>query len=318
VRKRIHWLLKLVLSKVVYSDIGYLILTFLYELLKYGGEAPTWQTELDNLNAKFETSFFHASLSPWLFSSVIPYYPYETPPPSLDPAEASLPSLDPVEASLPSGEDKDVLPPSSEGKDIPLHSNDHPFSFGPIHDLNGAILSSFPDLNKNIVSGHAGLWGSLEDVKKMIPYLRQTQIQGMKELGYENSSNEYVLGLRRKEYEGRTFYGHYGFTGVHFWFDLKEAYQIFLTNRTSARSSTSPKTSRVLSIKSVSLQKSFLFLIDKDGTFKEVEGGELIKLINEAHLNTTRTWDKKYTQPIFPFKELDSLREQLLKFTFPK
>jgi hypothetical protein len=223
-----------------------------------------WKQALDQLNSKHDTNFFHASISPEKSCLAIPYFPYLS-----------------VDSAL--------RKPSATTQ------------FGPAHDTNANILASL-GTGKNIVSGHAGLFGNISDVVSLIPTLAETQFTYTKQAN-DISNSRFILGLDTNfGKENENIFGHLGYTGTSLWFGKKESVQnslnfhILLTNRTAKRNLNSQKSKRIYLISD--LQKNSLACVFKNG--KDIDSlpyqnwfDELGKMEDKSEL----VWDSSAIQP---------------------
>jgi CubicO group peptidase (beta-lactamase class C family) len=175
-----------------------------------------WKNALLEHNRAQGTHFFHASLNPEKTKRAIPTYPYL------------------------------VL----QGHDVPTGAFQKR-SFGNVHDTNGNILA-----HHGIVSGHAGLFGSVLDVLLAIPFLSQSQ-QQLLTSSPTNKHGRYVFGLDTPDSAASTagpltwplppdqnIFGHLGHTGTSFWINQSESQTdstVILTNRTAHRTTYGPQ-----------------------------------------------------------------------------
>jgi len=202
----------------LYSDVNYFLLARAFENLaapafQSGGEAGSfdWSAALAALNALSDTHFQHASLTAEIRS--VPFFPYV----------------------------------STEAESISPH--DATFEpFGAAHDTNANILASGL---AGLVSGHAGLFGTVADVDRSLASL----VEGLGAV-CENHGR-FVRGLDTPSGPGSTaglrnfppaprgsILGHLGYTGTSFWLERKHQGEghdtiakrhILLTNRTASR-----------------------------------------------------------------------------------
>lgn len=117
--------------------------------------------------------------------------------------------------------------------------------FGHVHDTNANILSSLEE--HNIVSGHAGFFGSAFDICKAIPFLAKTQQQAQNFSLQTNRTSRFcygldtpttpqsTAGLRHYDQYKNSVFGHLGYTGTSFWWQGEKQHHILLTNRTAKR-----------------------------------------------------------------------------------
>lgn len=195
-----------------YSDIGYFLLARIAENMPYGQPTDFWSERLNSANSANGTHFFHASLTPSHTTRAIPAYPY---------------------TSL----QNQIVPSGAFQKR----------EFGHLHDTNGNILASH-----GIVSGHAGMFGTVLDVALAIPTLANTQ-KRLLESSPANTSSRFIFGLDTPSAgtsaagpltwpleKGQQIFGHLGYTGTMFWFlqtpnEALAKFNILLTNRTAQR-----------------------------------------------------------------------------------
>lgn len=217
-----------------------------------------WKQALDQLNNRHDTKFFHASISPKKSCLTIPYFPYLA-------------------------------------VDSALRKANTTIQFGPVHDTNANILASL-ETGKNIVSGHAGLFGNISDVVSLIPTLAETQF-AYSTHAKEISNSRFILGLDTNfGKENENIFGHLGYTGTSFWFSKQEDIQaslnfhVLLTNRTAKRNLNSQKSKRIYLISD--LQKNSLACVFKNE--KDIDSipyqhwfDELVRVENRSEL----IWD---------------------------
>jgi CubicO group peptidase (beta-lactamase class C family) len=194
-----------------YSDIGYGLLARILEALPNNATEPfSWEAALAKHNALLGTEFLHAALHGDAVKNSIPFYPYWR-------------LYD------------QPVPPSP--------TND--YEFGLVNDTNANLLAA-----EKVVSGHAGLFGTINDVLAGTSFLARTQV-GFSEnqrtrhprfsVGLDTpTSADSSAGVREWPLaQGEEICGHLGFSGTAFWFQLREnqhaGTQCLLTNRTARR-----------------------------------------------------------------------------------
>lgn len=184
-------------------------------------------------------------------------------------------------------------------------------SFGAPHDTNANILSS---LGQNMVSGHAGLFGSVFDILKAIPFLAQTQREALEHHKKNNHSLRFrygfdtpttpqtTAGLKNYEQHRDSVFGHLGYTGTSFWWHGEAQYHTLLTNRT-ARRQTQLEHPRIYVMSD--LQKNQHFFFSQMGQ-KTVEL-HFDSLKNTLLLHSERTikqWDSKDLSALYDLAEV--------------
>lgn len=233
-----------------------------------------WKKSLDQLNNSLGTRFFHASLNPEKSAHAMPYFPYKT---TLQKESAFFEE------------------------------------FGPAHDTNANILASL-GAGQNIVSGHAGLFGSVCDVAKAVQYLSQTQ-NNFLESNKMLSQDRFVWGLDTpqspdsqagiqnwEKHKGHVF-GHLGYTGTSFWFysptktRAESDFHVLLTNRTAQRSSLSLKGKRIFTISQTAGSSSHYF-IHEHGKIEEISQEKTFDDIAACCAKSKCTWDSSVMRVI--------------------
>lgn len=258
-------------SAQVYSDVDYFILTRILENLKQN-PVRDWTTALDELNEANGTQLVHASISGEATQCAIPSYPY-------------------------------VVCEKSEDVGDESYSK-----FGSPHDTNANILSSLGS-TEAIVSGHAGLYGSVVDVLKMLTYLDNSQRTLRSEI--KKSHPEYGNGKRFAFgldtpgdanslsspphwplLAGEHIAGHLGYTGTAAWFLQKEEdskHAVVLTNRTAQRVRLGgQRIPRLVSLLEFKTNQASYFIVD-DKCSRAVDSDEFIST-NQFYYKTSRRY----------------------------
>lgn len=172
----------------------------------------TWAQRLDLINTTLGTQFTHASINPNHCSRALPAFPY-------------------------TNIQNQIVPQGAFQKR----------EFGCVHDTNANMLARV-----GVVSGHAGLFGTILDVISAIPTLAASQHRLTSSLRNANAPR-FAFGLDTPTSEqsaagplqwplpsNSRIYGHLGYTGTMFWFnqnvsgELKDI-SVLLTNRTAHR-----------------------------------------------------------------------------------
>ncbi|WP_186648529.1 serine hydrolase [Fluviispira vulneris] len=256
-------------SLTIYSDINYYILARIIEMIDDKNE--TWEKRLFFLNNYLDTAFSHASINSSYLKNCVPYFPYI----------------------------------SSYNSELATHQFKS-FNYGSVHDSNANILSALGE-KSNIVSGHAGLFGSISDVAKAVSALSRSQYL------LQNSSakekNRFIAGLDTPETKKTSagiknwpiqfgdVFGHLGYTGTSFWFynqlnkKVSENYHILLTNRTSERKKMGVlKCPRILIVSEIKRNTTQYFqIIDKEISL--IPFSEVNDLCQELSEYSHRIWD---------------------------
>lgn len=199
-----------------YSDVNFFLLSRILENLNIRPFVG-WRATIDSHNQQFGTNFFHASLDASKTKSAIPYYPYL--------------ATERVETQV---EDAKWLA-----------------NFGPVHDTNANILASF---DEPIVSGHAGLFGTANDVVPVLEWLARSQTELCDTYrDFDHRNSRFVFGCDTPSSidstaglnfwpiaESDTVGGFLGYTGTMGWFHhFRETNEVktnvLLTNRTAQR-----------------------------------------------------------------------------------
>ncbi|RDB36986.1 MAG: hypothetical protein DCC88_02345 [Spirobacillus cienkowskii] len=196
-----------------YSDVNYFLLARIVEDNFLDNNG--WIGLINFLNNNLNTNFYHSSIHLEKINNFIPFYSYM----SINKDEISL-----------------------------IKKNK--FKYGFCNDNNANFLSYFRE--NSIVSGHAGFFGNIIDVKIAVKKLINSQRKILNSKNYISKvNNQFVFGLDTpsKEnsvsgikdwdlYKNKVF-GHLGYTGTSFWFcvdeNKNEQYHILLTNRTAKR-----------------------------------------------------------------------------------
>jgi len=204
----------------VYSDINYYLIARVIENLTLS-EFKGWAGIIDSLNQQWNTEFWHASLDPERSQQAISYFPY-----------------------IHSQHVAHIY----ESRKL----NNHAGEFGSVHDTNANILATeFRSAQSiaPIVSSHAGLFGSVLDIVKAVPFFLDTQsdfaaldcITSARSSrfcwGLDTPSNaSSTAGLKVWPLpEGRSVFGHLGYTGTALWMAEDSQFHTLLTNRTAQR-----------------------------------------------------------------------------------
>ncbi len=207
-------------AETIYSDLNYYLLARVIEnlaLQKFSG----WTGVVEELNQHWQTNFWHASTDPERSRLAIPYYPYVH---------------------------SQVVAHVYENRKLTNHAGE----FGAVHDTNANILAT--DFRASyestpVVSSHAGLFGNILDVAKTVPFFVQSQAEFESlnvpptissprfRWGLDTPSNAMsTAGLKAWPLnEGRSIFGHLGYTGTSLWMADDGQFHILLTNRTACR-----------------------------------------------------------------------------------
>ena len=290
----------------VYSDPNYFLLA---RILEHSSFLPdfSWQNELEELNKNLNSGFFHASLTPHKSQQAIPYFPY-------------------------------VSTQNTESGSLEHSEN----TFGPAFDTNVNILSTLKSSGQNsqssggsknggLVSGQAGLFGSVADVLAGVQNLMSSQLAWSLLPDFQSywknapGNSRFVWGLDTPSSEktlagvktwplpadSRVF-GHLGFTGTSFWFSLNEHSQpeahILLTNRTASRTCYgSTPVPRICVQTHFTTGHSTYFVTSKKGSWQEISEDSAFELM-QTHRNSTRhIWNQNL---IRSFPDINAFRQK--------
>ncbi len=228
-------------SKTLYSDLNYYLLARICEnlaMVPFRG----WGHCIDSLNAQWNSEFWHASLDPERSMTAIPFFPYVN---------------------------SQVVAHVYEHRKLDNHAG----AYGSAHDTNANILSSeFKISHKTapLVSSHAGLFGSILDVKNAIPFLMETQQELLEyRKPFAAQSERFIWGLDTPSNAQSTaglnewpitkqnsIFGHLGYTGTSLWMADDGQFHVLLTNRTARRSTRGAQSSpRILLFQANSSQE---------------------------------------------------------------
>lgn len=207
-------------NKTIYSDLNYYLLARVIENLAMT-PFRGWQDCMDELNKKWNSEFWHASLDPERSTTAVPYFPYLN---------------------------SQVVAHIYENRKLANHVGE----FGSVHDTNANILASEFKASYEvcpIVSSHAGVFGNIRDLANSIPFFIESQLElhqhkkpftGQSERfswGMDTpSSASSAAGLKTWPLEKtRSIFGHLGFTGTSMWMADDGQFHVLLTNRTAHR-----------------------------------------------------------------------------------
>jgi CubicO group peptidase (beta-lactamase class C family) len=207
-------------SQTIYSDLNYYLLARVIENLAMS-PFRGWQDCIDELNKKWSSDFWHASLDPERSSSAVPFFPYLN---------------------------SQVVAHIYESRKLENHAGE----FGSVHDTNANILASeFKAAHRvnPLVSSHAGIFGSIRDLANAIPFFIESQLElDQHKKTFAGQSDRFSWGLDTptsaastaglKDWplvNGRSVFGHLGFTGTSMWMADDGQFHVLLTNRTAHR-----------------------------------------------------------------------------------
>lgn len=209
-------------------------------------------------------------------------------------------------ASLKTNKALSVIPYFPYGREKKSNSG-----FGAAHDTNANILAAH-----GIVSGHAGLFGSIADVVKGVAMLAQTQPKGHLPSG-EGKTSRFLFGLDSKKANdggGNFWLGHLGYTGTSFWFcpgaPDQLNFHVLLTNRTATRSLSCPVLPRVYVVTD-GIQKTTKIYQKSQGVLTELDTKGFLAL----HKKTLLYWDDSVIRKAPDISESRSFVEQHLRNT---
>ncbi|MGY3802875.1 hypothetical protein ACWNT8_02230 [Pigmentibacter ruber] len=257
-------------SEFVYSDINYYILSRIIE--SFFMKESSWIEIINDINEKVKTKFYHASLTPNETKKSIPFYPY-----------------------ISAYKDNFI------GDDLS--------SFGNVSDTNANILSLLPN-NSNIVSGHSGCFGTVNDVKFATEELAYYQKNYLENLGYIHdknvrfvygldtpSSKDSTCGVRNWPKDREYFYGHLGYSGTSLWFstkslpNMKNNHQIILTNRLASRVKFGvDNCPRIYSFTDYITNSNMIFMKEKD-SFEKISSHEFFDLNTQYFGMYKKIWN---------------------------
>lgn len=203
-----------------YSDLNYYLLARVIENLGVV-EFRGWDGVLGELNDHWGSQFWHASMDPERSHQAIPFFPYLH---------------------------SQVAAHVYENRKLENHVGE----FGSVHDTNANILATdFRSSNKSapFVSSHAGLFGSVLDVARVVPFFVSTQSDFCSlNLPSTNQNQRFIWGLDTPSNSLSTaginqwpmpstkkIFGHLGYTGTSMWMADDSQFHILLTNRTARR-----------------------------------------------------------------------------------
>lgn len=278
-------------GETLYSDVNAFLLARSYETLhshEFATANTFWLERLGRLNAHLGSHFRHASLlrqnALGAFGSLcVPFAPYV------------------------SAEDEGAGVGDALGFD----------SFGPVHDTNANILATRLG---GVVSGHAGLLGSVADVDAALPYLalgHDTLVHELQELGavpkntatrrfflaLDTPSGEHsAAGLRNFPPSGDgSILGHLGYTGTSFWLRQHEGVvlqsQILLTNRVAQRAHYGAEVPRLLALTTRSGEWISGGVSKHGGPWTPVSEDDLRALAMEHARSRRLLWDTSVLRP---------------------
>lgn len=281
----------------VYSDLNYFLLTRVAENL---ATTPIieWSQSLAALNDSLGTSFFHASLTPHASRHAVPFFPYVA-----------------HESGTLSG---------TRGTTDASGA----LEFGPASDTNANILGTLGHAD-NLVSGHAGLFGSVLDVGLALNALARSQTRLLAQglafcdqnpaqrrhfdtdqrfvFGLDTpSSGESLAGLQRFPLnpEARVF-GHLGYSGTSAWFSVHAdsvpgQKNILLTNRTAHRTrfGVSPVPRIAVQTHFSSGQTQTFLVKPHDAGFEPLSPDDAQELLHTHFHGTCKLWDHGRLRPV--------------------
>ncbi|MEY2989062.1 MAG: hypothetical protein RJB13_2583, partial [Pseudomonadota bacterium] len=204
----------------LYSDLNYFLMARICENISLA-QFKSWQDAISVINSACSSNFWHASLEPERSMTAIPFYPYVH---------------------------SQVSAHIYENRKLENHAG----QFGSAHDTNANILShEFRASHKTnpLVSGHAGLFGSVGDVAAAAKIIMNTQSDLINHsMKLSCSSERFKWGLDTPTQsdstaglklwplpENSSIFGHLGYTGTSLWMSGAGEFHVFLTNRTAQR-----------------------------------------------------------------------------------
>jgi CubicO group peptidase (beta-lactamase class C family) len=208
-------------ADTLYSDLNYFLLARICENLSLA-KFKNWQDCLDTINTACTGQLWHASLDPERSMTAVPFFPYVH---------------------------SQVTAHIYENRKLENHAG----QFGSVHDTNANILAHEFRASSSvspIVSGHAGLFGSVLDVSRMARLLIETQSElnnhtitppcaGQRfSWGMDTPSGpDSAAGLNAwPPSDPSAVFGHLGYTGTSLWMGASGDFHVLLTNRTAQRS----------------------------------------------------------------------------------
>ncbi|MCA2960306.1 MAG: hypothetical protein IOD12_08635 [Silvanigrellales bacterium] len=280
-------------GQTLYSDLNAFLLARAYETLHANNPlAPRdlWVAGLKTLNDRLGAHFQHASLLPrssGLFGTqTVPFAPYV------------------------SVEDE------AGGTGEPAGFE----SFGPVHDTNANLLATRLG---GVVSGHAGLLGSVADVDAALPHLAMGHDALVRELK-AGEGRRFLLSLDTPSGADSTaglrnfpsavhgsILGHLGYTGTSFWFRQHEGVvsesHILLTNRVARRARFGGEVPRLLALTTRSGEWLGGGVAKPGGGWQSIPDDDFRALAREHARARRLLWDS--SQPRFPPEFADVRRE---------
>ena len=194
--------------------------------------------------------------------------------------------------------------------------------FGYVHDTNANIFSSCGD-SKNIVSGHSGFTGTVQDISRVIERYQKTSLSKIFNknktnipsrffIGFDTpSSVDTTAGMKNYNTNKHNVFGHLGYTGTSFWFHAgSDRYQILLTNRTSKRinlSETCNSRFYILEDKNTN-QIDYIYIKDENMSIKNLSKENFYDLNFNLYRSKNIIWDDS----IIPnYRNLSQIRKKI-------
>lgn len=174
--------------------------------------------------------------------------------------------------------------------------------YGFPHDTNANMFAS--RTQAKIVSGHAGLFGTVEDISKALEYLLkkkffyQFEIEKKKNnsrfiYGYDTPSSPNSTAGLHQFYENKNkVFGHLGYSGSSFWVNQQfNKFHVLLTNRTAKRNENIPLENRIYIVEDNKKSKVSCFLRNRE-LLEEYSLKDMIQFNNNIFKSNKLFWNK--------------------------
>lgn len=293
-------------ADTLYSDLNYFLMARICENISLA-QFKSWQDCLNVINTTCSSNFWHASIDPERSMTAVPFYPYIH---------------------------SQVTAHIYENRKLENHAG----QFGSVHDTNANILAHefrTSHAAAPIVSGHAGLFGSVADVAAAAKIMIDTQADlNNHSSTLTCSSDRFVWGMDTPSQAASTaglnvwpppkntsVFGHLGYTGTSLWMSSAHEFHVFLTNRTAQRDTRGAlSVPRILFFHEDSTGTTSCWIRNKaaettggstgERSWKSISCADAYTLCFEHSRLVTRYWDRN-TLRVLP--NLNILRHELGK-----
>ena len=200
-----------------------------------------------------------------------------------------------------------------------LLENSQAKNFGFVHDTNGNILSQFG--SDSIVSGHAGLFGSVTDIDQVIHYLFSTDHFNLMAEENKMKASRFLYGfdtpsglnsaaaIHLEEENISNIFGHLGYVGTSFWVNSKtQNFHTLLTQRTGNRKVTPYSLNERVFIIENKKEKICSFFVKNKNDFLKESWENIVR----QNLKFFHTHKIVWNQSLIPnYQDMISIRQKI-------